>query len=200
MFVISRTRQPATPSPPSSSLTKPLPSAPSETIELAGSTGNIYAITISHTPSCTCPDSKKGNQCKHIAYVMHRVLKAPAELEYQLAFLTSELQEIFSRAPLPSAESGQVKDRGSASDGSGDVEGEKGEGKEEEERDKATGTKRKSTDGCDCPICFMPFEEEEMRSGDVVWCRAACGNNVHRACFEQWAEAQGGREVRCVYW
>ena len=43
--------------------------APEETIELAGTTGNIYSITISKVPSCTCPDNRKGNQCKHIIYV-----------------------------------------------------------------------------------------------------------------------------------
>ena len=42
---------------------------PEETIDLAGTTGNVYRITICQSPSCTCPDSLKGNQCKHIVYV-----------------------------------------------------------------------------------------------------------------------------------
>ena len=42
---------------------------PEETIDMAGTTGNIYSITISQVPSCTCPDSRKGNQCKHVVYV-----------------------------------------------------------------------------------------------------------------------------------
>lgn len=42
---------------------------PEETIDMAGTTGNIYSITISQMPKCTCPDNKKGNQCKHIVYV-----------------------------------------------------------------------------------------------------------------------------------
>ena len=32
-----------------------------------------------------------------------------------------------------------------------------------------------------------------------MWCKAACGNNIHKGCFEQWARSQKGREVRCVY-
>ena len=44
---------------------------PEETIEMAGTTGNIYSITINQLPSCTCPDNRKGNQCKHIVYVGH---------------------------------------------------------------------------------------------------------------------------------
>lgn len=76
---------------------------PSETIDLAGSTGNIYQVTITHLPTCTCPNFRGGNaQCKHIVYVLNKVLKAPMHLQYQLAFLTSELMEIFEHAgPLP---------------------------------------------------------------------------------------------------
>ena len=40
-----------------------------EVFDIAGSTGNIYRVTIAKLPSCTCPDAKKGNQCKHIVYV-----------------------------------------------------------------------------------------------------------------------------------
>lgn len=42
---------------------------PEETIDMAGTTGNIYSITISQVPRCTCPDHQKGYQCKHIVYV-----------------------------------------------------------------------------------------------------------------------------------
>lgn len=155
---------------------------PQERIELAGSTGNIYTITIGQLPKCTCPDKRfnGGSQCKHLIYVLHQVLKAPPHLEYQNAFISSELNEIFEHAPLPSA--GVV----------GDVDSET---KEEEDSE---GVKRKSMEGCDCPICFMPFEPNAKE--EIVWCRAACGNNVHRRCFEQWAKSQAGREVRCVYW
>lgn len=56
MFVVDRTRQGTE-------------EIPEEVIEMAGSTGNIYRIWINKVPSCTCPDNKKGNQCKHIVYV-----------------------------------------------------------------------------------------------------------------------------------
>ena len=55
--------------------------------------------------------------------------------------------------------------------------------------------KRKPVEG-DCPICFMEFEAEE----DIVWCKAACGNNIHKACFERWAATTRRSAVRCVYW
>ncbi|KKY38530.1 putative SWIM zinc finger protein [Diaporthe ampelina] len=62
---------------------------------------------------------------------------------------------------------------------------------------------RKTADG-DCPICF-----EEMQAGDakepLVWCKAACGQNIHKECFEMWAATKragggGGRTVvSCPY-
>jgi hypothetical protein len=55
--------------------------------------------------------------------------------------------------------------------------------------------KRKPIEG-DCPICFMELEPEK---DEIVWCRAACGNNIHKACFQQWAATQNAQGVRCVY-
>ena len=42
---------------------------PEEQVDIAGTTGNIYTVIIGKEPSCTCPDARKGNQCKHIVYV-----------------------------------------------------------------------------------------------------------------------------------
>lgn len=41
---------------------------------------------------------------------------------------------------------------------------------------------RKQIEG-DCPICFSPFEGAE----DTVYCRATCGQNMHKECFQMWA-------------
>ncbi|KAK5115004.1 hypothetical protein LTR85_010042 [Meristemomyces frigidus] len=144
---------------------------PCETVQIAGSTGNVYTVTISHMPSCSCPVGifrKKGEEicCKHILYVLHHVLKAPDELKYQNAFLTSELRQIFTNAPaLPS----EVAD--------------------DEPKD---GNRKPVED--DCPICCMEFEADE----EIVWCRAACGNNVHKGCFDQWANTKRGN-VTCPF-
>jgi Ring finger domain len=156
MIVISRTRHQNSGDPPS------------EDIDIVGSTGNIYRVTISHQPTCTCPDSSKGNECKHKVYALHTVLKAPENLQYQLALLSSELNEIFEGAPPMPANTATAEDQ----DG-----------------------KRKPTDG-ECPICYFELEGQEE---DLVWCKAACGNNMHKTCFEQWAASQKGQTVKCVY-
>ncbi|KAI9751692.1 MAG: hypothetical protein M4579_005958 [Chaenotheca gracillima] len=143
---------------------------PEGEFDLAGTTGNVYTVKIGKVPSCTCPDNReKRNQCKHIIYVLVNVLKAPEELQYQLGFLSSELREIFNQAPPPPEANPQE---------SGDDPGH-----------------RKPIEG-DCPICITDMKPGQ---GDIVWCQAACGNNVHRQCFEQWATSKPGQEVRCVY-
>lgn len=144
---------------------------PEETIELTGSTGNIYSVHVARQPTCTCPHSRKGNQCKHVIYVMSRVLRARLELIYQLALLSTELAEIFDNAPPI----------------------EVGEEAETPKEDK----NRKELDG-DCPICFMPFEADDA----TVYCRAQCGQNIHKECFEMWAatkrQSRGARDqVTC---
>lgn len=147
------------------------PMHPTETVTLAGTTGNVYNITIDKVPSCDCPHARKGNQCKHIAYVLSRVLRVSAELEYQLAFTSSELKLIFAKAPpLPSE--------------TAEADGDKQDGN------------RKPLEG-ECPICCVDFEPE---SGEAtLYCKAACGNNIHRECFRQWAATKKGGSVPCPF-
>ncbi|KAF2718611.1 hypothetical protein K431DRAFT_322306 [Polychaeton citri CBS 116435] len=159
MFVVDRERD-----------NKSNPDHPVETISLAGSIGNIYTIVVDKVPSCDCPHARKGNQCKHIAYVMTRVLRAPSDLEYQLAFISSELRDIFaSSPPLPSETVQQ----------SGERDG-----------------KRKPLEG-ECPICCVDFEPQSPEA--IVYCQAACGNNIHKACFEQWAATKKGSGITCPF-
>jgi len=88
---------------------------------------------------------------------MSRVLHAKFELVYQLALLSSELRDIFAHAPPPA---------------DGTTSG-----------DEAYTKNRKPVDG-DCPICFTEFDE---KTESIVWCRATCGQNIHKECFEMWA-------------
>ncbi|OHE99323.1 SWIM zinc finger protein [Colletotrichum orchidophilum] len=148
------------------------PDAPEEEIELTGSTGNVYTVKIGQTPSCSCPHSMKGNQCKHWLYVMSRVLRAKFEHTYQLALVPSELKEIFDKAPPIDTPADDTQDKN-----------------------------RKPIDG-DCPICFCELESDNKET--IVWCRAACGQNIHKECFETWAATKrrgsyGGSDVTCPY-
>ena len=66
-----------------------------------GSTNNVYDIHIGKVPTCSCPDFAKGHLCKHILFVMLKVLRVPggSPLIYQKALLQTELQSIFAAAP-----------------------------------------------------------------------------------------------------
>lgn len=131
---------------------------------------------------------------------MHNVLKAPEHLQYQVALLSSvsphiqfpqyilyrhrastdttqELREIFANAPpLPTG----LTSSSSAS--------------------QTAHTNRKPIEG-DCPICFMPLSPTSSTSNEepIIYCKAACGNNIHASCFSQWAASRAGKPVTCVY-
>jgi hypothetical protein len=140
--------------------------SPSETFTMTGSTGNVYTVNIANQPECNCPYAEKGNQCKHMVWVMVRVLRARHDLQYQLALLNSELKEIFQNAPRTPAHSDEEEPAENAADGN-----------------------RKPVEG-DCPICFTEFGDEA-----VVFCKAACGNNFHSQCLKTWAATKRAAQV-----
>jgi hypothetical protein len=104
--------------------------------------------------------------------ILVNVLKARDDLAYQLAFLTTELEEIFAKAPVTTLSSDKAAQA------------------------TATGGSRKPVEG-DCPVCVMEFDESD-KPEDILWCKGACGQNIHRTCFEQWARSKPG-QVKCVY-
>eukprot|EP00271_Cylindrocystis_brebissonii_P017222 TRINITY_DN4390_c0_g1_i1.p1 TRINITY_DN4390_c0_g1~~TRINITY_DN4390_c0_g1_i1.p1 ORF type:complete len:389 (-),score=31.88 TRINITY_DN4390_c0_g1_i1:867-2033(-) len=63
-----------------------------------GATGNVYMTTVSREPSCTCPDAAKGNTCKHLLFVMMRVLRCQEDDPriWQRALLSTEVTDLLS--------------------------------------------------------------------------------------------------------
>lgn len=64
------------------------------------------------------------------------------------------------------------------------------------DKDNDASGKRKPIEG-DCPICFMEFEPNNEK---IIWCKAGCGNNIHKTCFDQWVATTRNQGVRCVLW
>ncbi|KAG9239551.1 hypothetical protein BJ875DRAFT_436307 [Amylocarpus encephaloides] len=147
-----------------------------EKFEIAGSTGNVYKTTIGRSPNCVCMDARmRGQKCKHINYALIIILKAPPNLCYQQAFLSTEIESIFAnapvtRAPEPEHDHDHVED------------------------ESMYAGKRKAVEA-ECPICVFDMEEGE----ELVWCKAACGQNFHKDCFDQWKRSKNGGTVTCVY-
>jgi hypothetical protein len=101
------------------------------------------------------------------------ILKAPVYLQYQLAFLSAELDSIFANAPVTRA---PIHHKHDAVD------------------EAMYHGSRKPIDG-ECPICVFDMDAAE----EIVWCKAACGQNFHKACFDQWRASKRGGSVTCVY-
>lgn len=73
-----------------------------EVFDMAGTTGNVYQVTISKLPKCTCPDWRNNrSQCKHIIYVSssHLLAFQIAEKRLQLTLVGSRQRPQMSRLP-----------------------------------------------------------------------------------------------------
>lgn len=55
--------------------------------------------------------------------------------------------------------------------------------------------KRKPVEG-DCPICFCELKTDSPET--IVWCEAACGQNIHDECFKMWARTKKG-DITCPF-
>ena len=153
-------------------------SCPEEIVEITGSTGNVYEVLISNEPRCSCPHHFKMRGATQCKHIV-----------FVLHSVLKAREDLVYQLALLSDELREIFE--GAPPLSSSAGGEEGEGK------------RKPVEG-DCPICF-----EEMKVGEeeIVWCRAACGQNVHAGCFSIWAAtkrqqqaASGGRvDVTCPY-
>ncbi|GAA5963569.1 hypothetical protein JCM8115_002033 [Rhodotorula mucilaginosa] len=156
----------------------------SEQLSVLGSTGNLYTVKVGHLPSCDCPDGAKGNHCKHLLFVLLKVLGVPwsSNLWYQSALLTEELQAIFTLArPAPRTMlEDRVKSAYEVATGKKKVE--------QGEQDGGPVKKRIPQEGDSCPICYEDFEPGAENG--LVFCLtiSGCGNALHAECFSNWAK------------
>lgn len=152
------------------------------TFFILGATANVYTVTISSLPSCTCPD--RTSPCKHILFVFIRVLSLPLHhpslrsrtlrpslLRRLLALPTSP--DSLARQPLRERfhQLFFAARQESSSGISADVE-----------------------DGATCPVCLEEMGKDEK----VVVACGSCGNGIHEECFVTWKRSRGRRMAICV--
>lgn len=141
---------------------------------IQGSTGDIYVVRICRDPSCTCLDFQKRRKgeasgaagpCKHILFVMHRVLKVERmDMRlYQVSLLDSEVTELFADAPAAP---------GSDLMADGAVVTAFRESQQDDD-DESDG------EDAECPICF-----DRMGAGERVRC-SKCSGRLHASCMAQ---------------
>ncbi|GJM98195.1 hypothetical protein PR202_ga15182 [Eleusine coracana subsp. coracana] len=158
-----------------------------------GATGNVYTVTLSTSPACTCPDTAV--PCKHILFVLLRALGLsldeacvwrhslrPCQVARLLATPTfpdvlagARARERFhqlwaARPPPPEA------NKSSAGGGRGQMD-----------------------DGAACPVCLEELvgPPSQQQQGPLLTCRT-CRNAVHAECFARWKRSRARRAATCV--
>ncbi|KIK07088.1 hypothetical protein K443DRAFT_673661 [Laccaria amethystina LaAM-08-1] len=168
-----------------------------EEFSVLGSTSNVYTVTIGRKPKCNCPDTIRGNHCKHIMFVLLKVLQVPqtSNLWYQKGLLTSELETIFARAPLapndvtnPRVREAYDRALGRPSTSTAPAAA----------PESSAGKKRIPGPEDDCPVCYDGMEG--VAEASLVFCDE-CGNALHQECFAQWRQTSQnqGKALTCVW-
>lgn len=154
-----------------------------KTYNVMGSTGNVYNVKMTHTPTCTCPDYQtRHRRCKHIFFVLTRIMKVPAAKEDQDTFTKRELTMMFKQIPTITNNllvGDHYKKNYESYKKSG---GKKTNSKVE----------RKPTDDI-CPICL-----DDLENGETLdFCKYSCGKCIHDKCFQMWAKSKSSKCVFC---
>ena len=163
---------------------------------ILGSTGNVYDVLIHRFPSCNCPDFGRSHLCKHILFVLLKVLHVPIEsnLLYQRALLQSELKEIF--CGLQTNDLGRVLAKQEVIKA---YHNKQSSGKAESSSNEAIDEQYtiREPEG-ECAICFEPMiSASNAVKGNVESldsCRT-CHNFLHTDCLKQWLKQSNS----CVY-
>lgn len=162
---------------------------------ILGSTGNVYDVLIHRFPSCNCPDFGRSHLCKHILFVLLKVLRVPIEsnLLYQRALLQSELKEIF--CGLQTNDLGRVLAKQEVIKAYHNKSSGKAESSSNEAIDEQYTIREPEGE---CAICFEPMiSASNAVKGNVESldsCRT-CHNFLHTDCLKQWLKQSNS----CVY-
>ena len=159
-----------------------------------GSTGNLYEVRITHNPSCTCPDAARGNRCKHIIFILVRVLgqsqQSPLAVADELS--DEELVLIFSEADARGAGVAAAVQAGDevvvAVTGKAPAAAAAAAAAADEPKPVA-----KPAEG-DCCICFEGLLTGHADPASLCAC-SVCQNSLHKDCIAAWLT----RGTACPY-
>ncbi len=153
-----------------------------KTFTVMGTTGNVYKVIIGAEPACSCPDFQtRGNRCKHIYFILIRVMHVTNTDEDQESFSDSELQEMFDSMP-------KILNHLIADNTHRDTYNEL----KNKTSPEIKTVDKKSTDDC-CPICLDDLENTE----ELDYCKYSCGKAIHKTCFTMWMKRNNANCVFC---
>ncbi|KAJ6743543.1 RING FINGER AND SWIM DOMAIN-CONTAINING PROTEIN 2 [Salix viminalis] len=142
--------------------------------------GNVYTVTLNATPTCSCPDRTR--PCKHILFVLIRVLGVSLDdaCLRRRNLRICQLNRLLGTATLPEALAGVcVRERFHQMFF--------------QRRYGVLRPRVEVEDGTTCPICL-----EEMEKGEKVVACGSCRNTVHEECLMRWKRSKGRRAASCV--
>ncbi|KAL9313457.1 hypothetical protein ACSQ67_018909 [Phaseolus vulgaris] len=148
------------------------------TFFIFGATGNVYTVTLSSTPSCTCPD--RTTPCKHILFVFIRVLGVPLDdvCLRRRTLRPCQIERLLGTPTLPEAVAGgTLRQRFHQLFFGGG----------------STRPKIETEEGATCPVCL----EEMGKEQNLVAC-GTCRNPIHEECLMRWKRTRGRRTASCV--
>lgn len=149
--------------------------SPSTTFFILGATGNVYTVTLSATPSCTCPD--RTTPCKHILFVYIRVLGLSLDDNclWRRTLRPCQLSRLVSTPTSTEALAGESI----------------------RERFHQLFFRPREVEpleeGSACPICL-----ENMGRGMKLVACGTCKNPVHEECLLAWKRSSRRRSTSCV--
>jgi len=136
-----------------------LKSATEMWFKVLGTSGTTYKVVVSEHQSCTCPDyTRRNKKCKHIYFVLRRVLNASDTLVGKEQLTVDELKQLFSGPKIIPTATTMLQEQ------------------------KGNEVERRPLDE-ECPVCYEPMDQKKE---DIIYCFTTCGYNMHLSCYKRW--------------
>ena len=142
--------------------------------KVVGTTRNIYDVSIKEKPSCTCKDYENGNICKHIYFIMLRVMRIIGDVKNN--YSKEELLELFENIPdyinIDLLYDDVIID----------------------DKIEEKNVPQKFDDMC--PVCLDDITNE---TPELDYCKYGCGKSVHNKCFQIWNNTNPYGQNKCLF-
>ena len=148
--------------------------------DVMGTTKNVYTVKINKTPTCSCPDhTTRHRRCKHIFFIMRRIMKIDEDIEESEKFTNSQLKTMIKNMPNVFWDL-VVTD---------DVKNKYGSMKNKKTNDVV---EMRNLDDV-CCICF-----DDLDNGDEIdYCKYNCGKPIHKECFDMYCAMKQQKCLIC---
>ena len=177
----------------------------------------VYQVDIKSEPTCTCQDfMSKQNRCKHILFVLVRVLKGvdlswesklgelkkdkdKGEIQkiaesfqriHYSQFTEHDLNILFRPSPAPPPVTDSVIDVDNSNDMSLTSVTRRRNKRADPPRPVSPADMKEPQPGDTCCICYEDITIDQQLKGELVYCKRQCAVNIHRSCFTVWRQHQ----------